>query len=61
VNPIIGTHIYTAEETAELLRISGRHLRKLVARGEVKPVTYASGKHLFLGEELLRLVRSTND
>jgi predicted site-specific integrase-resolvase len=50
--------VYTHRESADRLRISERHLRKLVKAGTLHPLGYAVGKHLFLGSDLIRVAES---
>ena len=54
--PILRDAVYTASEAAERLRISSRHLRKLVAAGRLRPLPYCVGKFLFSGSELARFI-----
>jgi hypothetical protein len=48
--------VYTSAESAQIMRISLRKLRQLVANGELKPLEYATGKALFSGRDLARYI-----
>lgn len=50
--------VYTASETATILRISIDKLRQVVKDGELTPLRYAQGKSLFSGVELRRFIEA---
>ena len=48
--------VYSATEAAGILRESVRKLRDQVKAGQLHPLPYATGKHLFSGAELIRFI-----
>lgn len=54
--PFTASAVYTAAETAAILRIRQDKLRELVAAGVLSPLAYTTGKRLFSGAEIERFL-----
>jgi len=48
--------VYTSDEAASILRVSIRKLRLMTQAGELHALPYATGKLLFAGHELARVI-----
>jgi excisionase family DNA binding protein len=55
-DPVIGRRLHSVDETAHALHISGRHLRDLISRGQVRAVRLGR-RVLVPREELERVAR----